>query len=294
MKILILGKGFVATRCIDAWSDAVMPGTKIHTKQDMLDLLDEHKPDVVLNAAGVTGRPNVDWCDDHQVETIEGNTVLPIVVALACQENGVYMLHVGSGCIFYGDSPHDDKRWREKDFGNPEVVYSKSKYAADLALSVFDNIGIARIRMPIDWIPSERNLIDKLANYTKIIDVGNSVTIVEDMKDVFRQLLEKKAAGIFHVTNPGTLKHREIMELYKELVDPGHTNEWIDNDELVKQGLATKGRSNNFLASENLEKIGIYMRDVHEAIRETMEKYAKAKKDGIHSDQGPSGGVCGV
>lgn len=291
MKILILGKGFVASRCNGAWEEAVMPGTKVYTKDDMLALLDEHKPDVVLNAAGVTGKPNVDWCEDHQVPTIEGNTLLPIVVALACQERNVYLLHVGSGCIFYGDSPHPDRAWRENDFGNPSAVYSRAKWAADLALSTLPNVGIARIRMPIDWIPSERNLIDKLANYPKVIDVENSVTIIDDMIDVFWQLLEKKAEGIFHVTNPGTLKHKETLALYKELVDPNHTNEWISNEDLVKQGLAKKGRSNNFLASERLAEIGIHMRDVHEAIRDTMEKYAQAKKDSV---EGKAGGeiVC--
>lgn len=278
MKILILGKGFIAKRCKDAWGEeAVMPGNKIYTKEDMLMLLDEYKPDAVFNAAGVTGRPNVDWCEDHQSETIQGNTLLPIVVALACQERKVYLLHLGSGCIFYGDSTHPDKKWREGDFGNPSATYSRAKWAADLALSVLPNVGIARIRMPIDSMPGERNLIDKLAKYPKIIDVENSVTIVEDMIDVVYQLMEKKAEGIFHVTNPGTLKHREIIDLYHELVDPSHTNEWIDEGELVTCGLATKKRSNNFLHSENLEKIGIYMRDVHESIRDTMEKYAKEK-----------------
>jgi dTDP-4-dehydrorhamnose reductase len=279
MRILILGKGFIAQRCKDAWGDkAVMPGTKIYSKEDMLKLLDEQKPDVVFNAAGITGRPNVDWCEDHQAETVEGNTLMPIAVALACQERGVYLLHLGSGCIYYGDAPHPDKKWRENDFGNPSATYSRAKWAADLALSVLPNVGIARIRMPIDCIPSERNLIDKLAKYPKIIDVENSVTIIEDMIKVVYQLMEKKASGIFHVTNPGTLKHREIMDLYKKLVDPNHTNEWIDNEELVARGLATKGRSNNFLASENLEKLGIIMRDVHEAIKETMEKYAREIK----------------
>jgi hypothetical protein len=99
---------------------------------------------------------------------------------------------------------------------------------------------------------------------------------VEDMIDVFSQLLSKKAAGIFHVTNPGTIKHREIIALYKELVDPNHANEWITNDDLVDIGLAVKKRSNNFLHSENLEKIGIKMRPIKEAIRDTMVKYAQS------------------
>ena len=124
-----------------------------------------------------------------------------------------------------------------------------------------------------------------MATFSKVIDVENSVTIIDDMIDVFYKLMEKKAEGIFHVTNPGTLKHKEIIALYEEMVDPNHTNEWIDNDDLVKQGLATKGRSNNFLASENLARFGIEMREVHEAMRDTMEKYATMKKEGVSSSQ---------
>ncbi|NCO04835.1 MAG: sugar nucleotide-binding protein [Candidatus Magasanikbacteria bacterium] len=287
MKILILGaNGYVGKRCKESWSDAVASDKKIHSTQDVLDLLEEHKPNAVLNAAGVRGKPNVDWCEDHQLVTILGNTKLPIIIAEACQQKGVYLLHIGSGCIFYGDSPHEDKEWREEDMGNPtEVTYSRTKWAADLVLSTLPNVGIARIRMPIDWIPSNQNMIDKLATYPKVIDVENSVTIVDDMVDVFHQLLEKKAEGIFHVTNPGKLKHKEIVALYEEMIDPTHTNEWISNEDLVKQGLATKGRSNNFLHSKNLGKFGIEMREVHKAMRDTMQKYKEAKEKGVTSDQ---------
>lgn len=278
MKILIIGNGFVGARCAEEWSDAVVSDTMIHTVEDVRAMLNEHKPDAVLNAAGVRGKPNVDWCEDHQMETILGNTQLPILIAQACQEKSVYLLHIGSGCIFYGNSPHEDLAWREEDFGNPLPVYSRAKWAADLVLSTLPNVGIARIRMPIDSKPSAGNLIEKLASFEKVIDVENSVSIIEDMIATFRQLLEKKAEGIFHVTNPGTIKHKEIIALYEEFVDPTHRNEWISNDDLVAQGLATKGRSNNFLHSENLEAIGIHMRDVHEAMRDTMMKYAQHKK----------------
>ena len=278
MKILIIGKGFIGSRCAQRWGgEAVVADKRIEAKQDVLDLLDKHKPDAVLNAAGVRGQPNVDWCESNQEETILGNTKLPILIAEGCQARGIYLLHIGSGCIFYGESP-DPKGWKENDFGNPIPVYSRAKYAADLVLSTLLNVGIARIRMPIDYIPAPTNLIDKLAAYAKVIDVENSVTIVEDMIDVFYQLLERRAEGIFHVTNPGTLKHREIIALYEELVDKKHKNEWISNDDLVRQGLAVKGRSNNFLQSANLEKLGIKMRPVQAAIRETIEKYAKCSR----------------
>lgn len=278
MKILIIGKGFIGDRCREAWPDAVIADKKIYTADDMRRLLDEVRPDVVLNAAGVRGKPNVDWCESHQVETMFGNTELPIMIASACQEKNIYLLHLGTGCIFYGESP-DPRGWRETDFGNPAAVYSKTKYAADLVLSTLPNVGIARFRMPIDWRPSEGNLIDKLARYPKIVDVENSVTVVDDLVEVLRRLLEKQAAGIFHVTNPGTLKHRDILALYKKLVDSTHTNEWITEEELVTHGLAVKKRSNNFMQSANLEKLGIRMRHIKDAIQHTMEKYAKARQE---------------
>ncbi len=277
-KILIIGNGFLGTKCATAWPDAVVSGKILTSVKDVEDLLDEYKPDSVLNAAGIVGKPNVDWCETHQVETIAGNTVLPIMIAEACQKKGVYLLHMGTGCIFYGYSA-DPKGWKEDDMANPLAVYTRSKYAADLVLSTLPNVGIARIRMPIDSQPSPANLIDKLASFPRVVDVINSVTIVDDMITVFKELLEKQASGIFHVTNPGAIKHKEILEMYKEIVDPTHTNEWISEQELVALGLAKKTRSNNILQSGNLEKLGIKMRPVHEAVRETLKKYAAFKKN---------------
>ncbi len=73
------------------------------------------------------------------------------------------------------------------------------------------------------------------------------------------------------------------------MVDPEHTNEWISNEDLVKQGLAKKGRSNNFLASDRLQEVGIEMREVHDAMRDTMQKYAALKKKGLESQSAPTG-----
>ncbi len=274
MKILIIGNGYLGSRCAERWPDAIVSDKKIYSVDDVRQLLQEHQPDAVLNAAGVVGKPNVDWCETHQRETIAGNTILPLLIAEACQDAEIYLLHIGTGCIFYGPSP-DPKGWREDDFGNPAAAYTRSKYAADLALSTLPNVGIARIRMPIDYVPVSNNLIYKLAQYKQIIDVENSVTIVEDMVTVFRELLEQRATGIFHVTNPGSIKHREIIAMYEELVDQGHTNEWITEADLVAKGLAKKSRSNAILQSTRLEQYGIAMRPIKEALREILIKYAE-------------------
>lgn len=277
MKILIIGKGYLGSRCAESWQDAVITDKIVETVADVEALIDEHQPDVIFNAAGIVGKPNVDWCETHQVETYKGNTILPLIMAEACQKKGVYLLHMGTGCIFYGAAP-DGHAWTEEDYANPVAVYTRCKYAADLILAKLPNVGVARIRIPTDSISHPANLIDKLASFAKIVDVENSITVVEDMIDIFHQLIEKKAEGIYHVTNPGSIKWREIMEMYKKYVDPSHTNEWISEQELVSLGLADKKRSNNIMTSLNLPKLGIKMRPIKEAVEDTIKKYAKNKK----------------
>jgi dTDP-4-dehydrorhamnose reductase len=99
------------------------------------------------------------------------------------------------------------------------------------------------------------------------------------MVEVFQKLLEKRGEGVFHVTNPGTIRHKEILELYKKYVDHDlPEKEWISEDELVWEGLAVKKRSTNKLQSSNLAKIGIEMRPVLEAAEEVIKKYAEHKK----------------
>ena len=183
MKILIIGKGYLGARCAETWSDAILTDKFVKTAKDVEELIDEHQPDAILNAAGIVGKPNVDWCESNQEETIEGNTVLAIKIAKACQKKGVYLLHMGTGCIFYGNK-EDGTPWDENDFANPTAVYTRSKYAADLVLSTMENIGIARIRMPLDDRSHRANFIDKIVSFEKLISIDNSITVVEDMIDV--------------------------------------------------------------------------------------------------------------
>ncbi|MBA3850463.1 MAG: dTDP-4-dehydrorhamnose reductase, partial [Opitutus sp.] len=68
----------------------------------LADLLRREKPHFLINAAGYTGKPNVDACELHKHECLFGNAVLPGLIANACAEAGVPWGHVSSGCIFTG------------------------------------------------------------------------------------------------------------------------------------------------------------------------------------------------
>ena len=56
------------------------------------------KPTHVFNCAGVTGRPNVDWCEDHRQETLTSNLVGTLNVATCCAAMGIHLTVFATGC----------------------------------------------------------------------------------------------------------------------------------------------------------------------------------------------------
>lgn len=277
-RILIFSPGDLGAKLVRALRDA---GHEVRSVRiEITDItavrgaFDVHQPDIVLNCAGKKGVGNVDWCETNKIPTFRSNTIGPLIVAQACAERGIHLTHLGTGCVYYGESP-DPRGWREDDFANPSAFYTRSKYAADLVLSEMPNVAVVRLRLPIDSEPYPGNLIDKLVSYPKIIDVANSVSVVEDLLQAVKGVMEKRATGVFHAVNPGIMRHRDLIALYEELVDPSHTNEWIKEEELLSQGLVARKRSNNILQNTRLPELGIHLRPIDVALRDCMEKYAQ-------------------
>ena len=63
-------------------------------------------PTHVFNAVVITGRPNVDWCESHKMETIRVNVVGTLTLTDMCRENGVVLINYATGCIFEYDLGH--------------------------------------------------------------------------------------------------------------------------------------------------------------------------------------------
>ncbi len=272
-KILIFGRGWIGTMLGERMGVPVL-GADIADMSAVERALDEHRPRAVINAAGKTGKPNVDWCEDHKEETVRSNTTGPLVLMDACLRRGVFFAHLSSGCIFDGASPGPGG-FTEEDAPNPVSFYGWTKAMADEVLRRFPVL-IMRLRMPIDGTPSPRNLITKLAGYRSVIDVENSVTVVDDLLTAVAELVARRKTGIYNVANPEPVRHRDIMRWYAEIVDPGHAYELIGADELARRGLAKARRSNCILDTSKLRREGIRMTPTEEAIKNCLRRYKKA------------------
>lgn len=233
--------------------------------------LDLCKPDIVINAAGKTGTPNIDWCNKNRANrlaTLRSNVTGPLVLLDECLKRGIRLAHISSGCIFDGPSPKEGG-WTEKDIPNPNSFYARTKARADAILQEYPVL-ILRIRMPVSGELHQRNLIYKLARYPKVIDVLNSVTVVGSFLHALRTLLDEKKSGIYNVANPGPVRHADIMKWYGEIVEPGHKYEIVPPEDIAK--LATDGRSNCILNTAKLEKV-VTVGHAEPAIRACLQQY---------------------
>lgn len=241
------------------------------------------KPDFVINAAGKTGRPNVDWCEDHKAETLYANVTGPLVLLQACVEaaakagqagmsetSGPRLVHLGSGCVY--DGYNDEKGWSEEDKPNFDgSYYSRTKACAEGALNEFPVLQL-RLRMPIDANAGPRNFISKITQYQKVASVPNSMTVIEDFLPAAYELIKRNRVGIYNMTNLGLIDHKTILELYKEIVDPNFEYTLVPMEELYSGHHVKAKRSNCRLDTSKLEKEGIYMRPIEVAIRDCLER----------------------
>lgn len=267
VKYLIFGNGWLGNKFLHHFKDSAIAEGRINTIGDAVAQIVKYGPEVVINCIGKTGRPNIDWCESHKDETFLANVTVPVIIAEACQDKKILIVHMGSGCIYEGDY-----RFAESNAPNFKgSFYSRTKIFAEQLLAHYSNVLQLRIRMPIDCSPSPRNLITKLVGYKQVISVPNSITCMPDLMTVAQQLIERNQTGIFNVVNEGAITHKEILEMYRDIVDPEFKMpEFIPVGELD----TVAGRSNCTLTTIKLRMIGIKMRPVKTAIKSCLEQYA--------------------
>ncbi|TYI86100.1 hypothetical protein E1A91_D04G043500v1, partial [Gossypium mustelinum] len=178
---------------------------RLEQRSQLLDDIQTVKPTHVFNAAGVTGRPNVDWCETHKPETIRTNVVGTLTLADICREHDLLMINYATGCIFEYDATHPlgtGVGFKEEDKPNfTGSFYSKTKAVVEELLREFDNVCTLRVRMPISSdLSNPRNFITKITRYNKVVDISNSMTILDELLPVSIEMAKRNLRGIWNFT----------------------------------------------------------------------------------------------
>jgi len=268
-KIIIFGRGFIGNRLQEAL-DAKLSDRKIYSLVDAEEEIRRFNPQIIINCIGYTGR-NVDDCELNKDKALIANTFVPIILGEAALRNNIRLIHISSGCIYHFDHSRDRPIQEEKMPDFFELYYSRTKIYADQALAVLSKkypILIARVRVPLDNRPHPKNLLTKLIEYKRVIDIPNSVTYIPDFIRALKYLIQIDANGIYNIVNKNALKYPELLDIYKKYV-PDFKYEIIDYRKL------NIVRTNLILSTEKLEKAGFKVRDIYEVLEECVKDYLK-------------------
>ncbi len=242
-----------------------------------------HVMSLIGRTHGVYGSeviPTIDYLEKpgKLVENIKDNLYAPLILASICKKIGCHFTYLGTGCIFDYDNDHpfgdEITGFKESDvpnfFGSS---YSIVKGYTDKLMHTLynDDVLNIRIRMPITGEVNPRNFITKITKYSKVCSVPNSMTVLDNLLPVMINYVINKKTGTVNLTNPGLITHNEILEMYKEIVDPNFvwTNFSIEEQHQI---LASK-RSNNCLDTYQLENDTLNnVKHIKDAVRDALIK----------------------
>jgi dTDP-4-dehydrorhamnose reductase len=246
------------------------------------DALRADKPEFLINAAGYTGKPNVDACELHKAECLMGNAVLPGIIAQACEAAGVPWGHVSSGCIYNGDGPAPGG-FTELDPPNFTFrsghcsFYSGTKGLGEELLAGRPDAFIWRLRIPFEAVDNPRNYLTKLMRYPRLLEATNSISELDEFVAAsFECWTRRVPFGIYNVTNPGKVTTREVVELIKESRVCTKAFEFFPSEAEFMRTAAKTPRSNCVLDPSKLAEAGIRLTEVHEAVRRDLRAWRKA------------------
>lgn len=271
----------------------------------LLDYLKSRQPEFLINAAGYTGKPNVDACELDKAGTLQGNTLLPQTIAHACAAAKLPWGHVSSGCIFSGAKIAENGRVRvEKDMTKPELhalaetkspavlgfaetdvpnfsfrngpcsFYSGTKALGEEAVAGVGQSYIWRLRIPFDEFDSQRNYLSKVQRYAKVYENVNSVSHRGDFVKACLDTWRLRAPfGIYNVTNPGYVTTRHVVELIEKYLKPARKFEFWSNDEEFYRQAAKTPRSNCVMDVSKLLATGVKIRPVEEALEDSLKNW---------------------
>jgi len=271
----------------------------------LLEFLKAKKPAFVVNAAGYTGKPNVDACELHKADTLQGNTLFPQTVAQACAAAGIPWGHVSSGCIYSGAKIVEHGKTRsEKDFTKPELralveknssaihgftetdtpnfsfrdgpcsFYSGTKALGEEAIAGIGQSYIWRLRIPFDEFDNARNYLSKVQRYSKVYDNVNSISHRADFVKACLDTWELGAPfGTYNVTNPGFVTTKHVVEQIEKILKPARKFEFWANDEEFYKIAAKTPRSNCVMDTTKLLAVGVKIRGVEEALEDSLKNW---------------------
>lgn len=275
-KVLIFGNGQVGNFYNDYFSSKKIPsrvtGTDVTDSEKVSQEVKGNQPNIVINAAGKT---NLEWIDEHKLDSLNVNVLGALNVARASLENNAFLIHTSSGCIFRSHNENDWKK--EDDPPEPLAFYSWTRiWAEDMVLwTNHRRYLILRLRQPVSAKITPKNMLIKMLTFSRFAheNAWNSGTVLEDLAWITEELIDQGATGTFHVANEGWLTPYEIALLLKKYVNPAMEINKISHQDLDK--MMKIKRAQTIIDISKLKSLGINPPPYRQRLEEIIKELAQ-------------------
>lgn len=170
-------------------------GVDVEHQDSLVRILDQIRPDVVVNCAGLTKhKPEA----DDPLVSIPINTLMPHRLAGFCKLTGARLIHVSTDCVFSGEKGG----YVEDDFADARDVYGKSKalgevnehHTVTLRTSTIGHELQSQFGL-LDWFLSQEL---RCKGYSRAIFSGlPTVVFAQVVRDIV--IPNKEMSGLYHV-----------------------------------------------------------------------------------------------
>jgi 3,5-epimerase/4-reductase len=291
MKVYLVGhKGWIGqmilTYCLLQDIEVVSGDYRGESDEILKDILNQNVTHVFCCLGRTHGSLNgktyttIDYLQNEETlkENLNDNLYVPLRLSHFCEKNKIHFTYLGTGCIYSYEE--EKKIFREDDvpnfFGSN---YSIVKGFTNQLMKDTKALHL-RIRMPITSEKGPRNFITKITSYEKICSIQNSMSVLDELIPLAVHMMRENIVGTVNFTNPGVISHNEILEMYRDIVEPLFV--WKNFTIEEQDKILLSKRSNNHLDSEHLEMIYVNLKDkypylvlrpIKDAIKSCLERY---------------------
>jgi hypothetical protein len=97
------------------------------------------------------------------------------------------------------------------------------------------------------------------------------MSVLPELLPYILEMMQRNITGTINLTNPGLISHNEILEMYKEIVDPSF--QWNNFNLEEQRAILAADRSNNYLDTSKIEALFSEIDNIKVAVRKCLIQY---------------------
>lgn len=201
-KYIVIGDGFLGNQFKKYFPDSFILKNRLDDP-DLIESINKSGCEAVICAAGIRGKPNIDWCETHEYETFKTNFLDTISFFERCKKPIVYF---GSGMVYKYEGVYKE----DDEVQHDGKKYSKWRIRLEEVLEWYPHVTYLRIMYPVSLDGDQRCFYEKMK--TRFAhDIRVPITVIPELFPQIPKLIGK--GGIFNFVNEGTISLSWLSKL---------------------------------------------------------------------------------